>query len=243
MLLIPAIDLKEGKCVRLRQGRMEDDTVFSEDPVAVAGRWVNLGAKRLHLVDLDGAFAGRPRNAAVIHAIVDAFPNIPIQIGGGIRDEETIQAYLNAGVEYVIIGTKAVNAPHFVRDMALEYPRRIIVGLDAKDGKVAIDGWSKLSRHDVIDLAKHFEEDGVEAIIYTDISRDGMMSGVNIEATSRLARAIRIPVIASGGITSMDDIRALGQIAGDGVMGAITGRAIYEGTLDFAEAEKLAESF
>jgi phosphoribosylformimino-5-aminoimidazole carboxamide ribotide isomerase len=243
MLLIPAIDLKEGKCVRLRQGRMEDDTVFSEDPVAVAGRWVGLGAKRLHLVDLDGAFAGKPRNAEVIHAIVEAFPDVPIQIGGGIRDEETIQAYLNAGVEYVIIGTKAVNAPHFVRDMAVEYPRRIIVGLDAKDGKVAIDGWSKLSRHDVIDLAKHFEEDGVEAIIYTDISRDGMMQGVNIEATSRLARAIRIPVIASGGITNIDDIRALGGIAGDGVMGAITGRAIYEGTLDFAEAEKLAESF
>ncbi|WP_024298059.1 1-(5-phosphoribosyl)-5-[(5-phosphoribosylamino)methylideneamino]imidazole-4-carboxamide isomerase [Methylomicrobium lacus] len=243
MLLIPAIDLKEGKCVRLRQGRMEDDTVFSEDPVAVAGRWVNLGAKRLHLVDLDGAFAGKPRNAEVIHAIAEAFPNVPIQIGGGIRDEETIQAYLNAGVEYVIIGTKAVNAPHFVRDMAIEYPRRIIVGLDAKDGKVAIDGWSKLSRHDVIDLAKHFEEDGVEAIIYTDISRDGMMQGVNIEATSRLARAIKIPVIASGGITNIDDIRALGQIAGDGVIGAITGRAIYEGTLDFAEAEKLAESF
>jgi len=243
MLLIPAIDLKEGKCVRLRQGRMEDDTVFSEDPIAVAGRWVNLGAKRLHLVDLDGAFAGKPRNAEVIHAIAEAFPNVPIQIGGGIRDEETIQAYLNAGVEYVIIGTKAVNAPHFVRDMAIEYPRRIIVGLDAKDGKVAIDGWSKLSRHDVIDLAKHFEEDGVEAIIYTDISRDGMMQGVNIEATSRLARAIKIPVIASGGITNIDDIRALGQIAGDGVIGAITGRAIYEGTLDFAEAEKLAESF
>jgi phosphoribosylformimino-5-aminoimidazole carboxamide ribotide isomerase len=243
MLLIPAIDLKEGKCVRLRQGRMNDDTVFSDDPVAVAGRWVAAGAKRLHLVDLDGAFAGKPRNADVIHAIVAAFPAIPVQIGGGIRDEDTIQAYLNAGVEYVIIGTKAVNAPHFVRDMAMEYPRRIIVGLDAKDGKVAIDGWSKLSRHDVIDLAKHFEEDGVEAIIYTDISRDGMMSGLNVEATARLARAIRIPVIASGGITNMDDIRALGAVAGDGIMGAITGRAIYEGALDFAEAEKLAESF
>jgi phosphoribosylformimino-5-aminoimidazole carboxamide ribotide isomerase len=243
MLLIPAIDLKDGKCVRLRQGRMDDDTVFSDNPIAVAGKWVNAGAKRLHLVDLDGAFAGKPKNADVINAIVAAYPGIPIQIGGGIRDEDTIQAYLNAGVEYVIIGTKAVNAPHFVRDMALEYPRRIIVGLDAKDGKVAIDGWSKLSRHDVIDLAKHFEDDGVEAIIYTDISRDGMMSGVNVEATARLARAIRIPVIASGGITNMEDIRALGAIAGDGVMGAITGRAIYEGTLDFAEAEKLAESF
>lgn len=243
MLLIPAIDLKDGKCVRLRQGRMDEDTVFSDDPVAVAGKWVAAGAKRLHLVDLDGAFAGKPKNAEIITAIVKAFPHVPVQIGGGIRDEDTIQAYLDSGVEYVIIGTKAVNAPHFVRDIAMEYPRRIIVGLDAKDGKVAIDGWSKLSRHDVIDLAQHFEDDGVEAIIYTDISRDGMMSGVNVEATARLARAIRIPVIASGGITNIDDIRALGAIAGDGVIGAITGRAIYEGTLDFAEAEKLAETF
>lgn len=243
MLLIPAIDLKEGKCVRLRQGRMEDDTVFSDDPVAVAGKWVEAGAKRIHLVDLDGAFAGLPKNADVIHAIVEAFPNVPVQIGGGIRDEDTIQGYLNAGVEYVIIGTKAVSEPHFIRDVALEFPGHIIVGLDAKDGKVAIDGWSKLSRHDIVDLAQKFENYGVEAIIYTDISRDGMMTGVNVEATAKLARSIRIPVIASGGITNMDDIRALGAVADDGIMGAITGRAIYEGTLDFAEAEKLAESY
>ena len=243
MLLIPAIDLKEGKCVRLRQGRMEDDTVFSDDPVAVAGRWVDAGARRLHLVDLDGAFAGKPKNADVIHAIVQAYPDVPVQIGGGIRDEDTIQAYLEAGVEYVIIGTKAVSEPHFVRDVAIEFPGHIIVGLDAKDGKVAIDGWSKLSRHDVIDLAKKFEALGVSAIIYTDISRDGMMQGVNVEATANLARAIKIPVIASGGITNIDDIRALGEVAHEGIMGAITGRAIYEGTLDFAEAEKLAESF
>lgn len=243
MLLIPAIDLKEGKCVRLRQGRMEDDTVFSEDPVAVAGRWVAAGAQRIHLVDLDGAFAGKPKNAGVINEIVAAYPDVAIQIGGGIRDEDTIQAYLDAGVEYVIIGSKAVTAPHFVRDMAIEFPRHIIVGLDAKEGKVAIDGWSKLSRHDVIDLAQHFEEDGVEAIIYTDISRDGMMQGVNVEATAALARAIRIPVIASGGITDMKDIKALCEASDDGVMGAITGRAIYEGTLDFAEALKLAESY
>ena len=243
MLLIPAIDLKEGKCVRLRQGRMEDDTVFSDDPIAVAGKWAAAGAKRIHLVDLDGAFAGKPKNAGIINEIVAAYPEMAVQIGGGIRDEDTIQAYLDAGVEYVIIGSKAVTAPHFVRDMALEFPRHIIVGLDAKDGKVAIDGWSKLSRHDVIDLALHFEEDGVEAIVYTDISRDGMMAGVNVEATASLARAIRIPVIASGGITNMDDIRALGAASGDGIMGAITGRAIYEGTLDFAEAAKLAESF
>ncbi|QJD28613.1 1-(5-phosphoribosyl)-5-[(5-phosphoribosylamino)methylideneamino]imidazole-4-carboxamide isomerase [Methylococcus geothermalis] len=243
MLLIPAIDLKDGKCVRLRQGRMEDDTVFSDDPVAVAGRWVAAGARRLHLVDLDGAFAGRPRNAETIHAIRETYPDIEIQVGGGIRDEETIQGYLNAGVDFVIIGTKAVSAPHFVSDVTAEFPNHIIIGLDARDGKVAIDGWSKLSHHDVIDLAQKFEEDGVEAIIYTDISRDGMMAGVNIEATSRLARAIHIPVIASGGITTIDDIRALGGIVGDGVIGAITGRAIYEGTLDFAEGLKLAESF
>ncbi|WP_305909587.1 1-(5-phosphoribosyl)-5-[(5-phosphoribosylamino)methylideneamino]imidazole-4-carboxamide isomerase [Methylomarinum sp. Ch1-1] len=243
MLLIPAIDLKEGKCVRLRQGRMEDNTVFSDDPVAVAGKWVEAGARRIHLVDLDGAFAGKPKNADVIHAIVEAYPDVPVQIGGGIRDEDTIQGYLDAGVQYVIIGTKAVSEPHFIRDVALEFPGHIIVGLDAKEGKVAIDGWSKLSRHDVIDMAQKFENYGVEAIIYTDISRDGMMTGVNVEATAKLARSIRIPVIASGGITNMDDIRALGAVAEDGIMGAITGRAIYEGTLDFAEAEKLAESF
>jgi phosphoribosylformimino-5-aminoimidazole carboxamide ribotide isomerase len=243
MLLIPAIDLKDGQCVRLRQGRMEDDTVFSEDPVAMAGRWVAAGAKRLHLVDLDGAFAGRPKNADIIHKIAERYPDVPIQVGGGIRDEDTIQGYLNAGVEYVIIGTKAVSAPHFVSDIGAEFPGHIIVGLDAKDGKVAIDGWSKLSRHDVIDLAQKFEEDGVEAIVYTDISRDGMMEGVNVEATAQLARSIHIPVIASGGIRSLDDIRALGQVVDDGVIGAVTGRAIYEGTLDFAEAQKIAEQF
>lgn len=243
MLLIPAIDLKDGKCVRLRQGRMEDDTVFSDNPVEVAGRWVDAGARRIHLVDLDGAFAGKPRNAEIIHQIVEAYPDVPVQIGGGIRDEDTIQGYLEAGVQYVIIGTKAVSEPHFVRDVAVEFPGHIIVGLDAKDGKVAIDGWSKLSHHDVIDLAQKFEEHGVEAIIYTDIARDGMMQGVNVEATAKLARSIKIPVIASGGITNMDDIHALGAVADDGIMGAITGRAIYEGTLDFVAAEKLAKSF
>jgi phosphoribosylformimino-5-aminoimidazole carboxamide ribotide isomerase len=241
MLLIPAIDLKDGKCVRLRQGRMEDETVFSDDPVAMAGRWVEAGARRLHIVDLNGAFEGKPVNAGVVNEIAAAYPDLPIQIGGGIRDEDTVQTYLDAGVEYVIIGTKAVSAPHFVNDLCLEFPGHIIVGLDAKDGKVAIDGWSKLSRHDVIDMAQHFEQDGVEAIVYTDIGRDGMMTGVNVESTVKLAQAITIPVIASGGITNMDDIRALCEVAEEGIMGAITGRAIYEGTLDFADGQRLAD--
>jgi len=241
MLLIPAIDLKDGKCVRLRQGRMEDETVFGDDPVAVARRWVEAGARRLHMVDLNGAFAGEPVNAAVIRSVAEAFPDLPIQVGGGIRDEETVQAYLDAGVQYTIIGTKAVSAPHFVNDLCAEFPGHIIVGLDAKDGKVAIDGWSKLSHHSVIDMAQRFEDDGVEAIVFTDIGRDGMMSGVNVESTVELAQAIRIPVIASGGITTIDDIRALCKVADEGIMGAITGRAIYEGTLDLVEAQKLAD--
>ena len=243
MLLIPAIDLKGGRCVRLRQGRMDDDTVFSDDPLAVARRWVEAGARRLHIVDLDGAVAGKPVNAAIIHRIVESFPEVPLQVGGGIRDEETIEAYLDAGVRYVIIGTTAVNEPHFVGDVAVAYPGHVIVALDAKDGKVAIDGWSKLSNHDVIDLAQHFERDGVEAIIYTDISRDGMLSGLNVASTVRLAQAIAIPVIASGGIATLDDIRALAEVAGEGVAGAILGRALYEGKLDFAECQRLGDTF
>ncbi|MDX5332518.1 MAG: 1-(5-phosphoribosyl)-5-[(5-phosphoribosylamino)methylideneamino]imidazole-4-carboxamide isomerase [Gammaproteobacteria bacterium] len=243
MLLIPAIDLKEGKCVRLRQGRMEDSTVFSDDPVAIATQWVEQGARRLHLVDLDGAFAGKPMNMGVIEAIARAHPDVPIQVGGGIRDEDTVQAYLDAGVQYTIIGTKAVSAPHFVNDLCLEFPGHIIVGLDAKDGKVAIDGWSKLSHHDVIDLAQHFESDGVAAIVYTDISRDGMMQGVNVDATRRLAEAIHIPVIASGGVTNIDDIRALCETGEEGIQGAILGRALYEGTIDLAEAQALADRY
>lgn len=241
MLLIPAIDLKEGHCVRLRQGRMEDDTVFSENPLDVARKWVEAGAKRLHMVDLDGAFAGKPVNAEIIHQICATFPDLDVQIGGGIRDEDTIQAYLEAGVRYVIIGTKAINAPHFVGDVCAEFPGHIIVGLDAKDGKVAIDGWSKLSHHDVTDIAKQFENDGVEAIIYTDISRDGMMKGVNLESTRDLARAIHIPVIASGGVTNYDDVKALCHYESEGVTGAIVGRAIYEGSIDLAEGQALAD--
>lgn len=241
MLLIPAIDLKDGKCVRLRQGRMEDFTIFSDDPVAMAARWVEAGARRLHLVDLNGAFAGQPVNARVIRQIADAFPDLLLQVGGGIRDEETVETYLNAGVQFVIIGTQAVREPHFVSDLCLEFPGHIIVGLDAKDGKLALEGWSKLSKHDVIDMAQTFERDGVEAIIFTDIRRDGMMAGVNVQATVQLARSISIPVIASGGVSSLDDIRALRAVADSGIMGAIIGRALYEGTLDLAAAQQIAD--
>ena len=238
MLLIPAIDIKDGQCVRLRQGRMDDATVFSDDPVAMAGRWVEAGARRLHLVDLDGAAAGARRNAEVVEAIARAYPEVPIQVGGGVRDEETVQAYLDAGVQFVILGTKAVAAPHFVNDMCLEFPGHIIVGLDARDGKVAIDGWSKLSNHDVIDLAQRFVDDGVAAIVYTDISRDGMLSGPNVEATARLARAVNVPVIASGGVGTLADIEALCAVEDEGVEGVIIGRALYEGTVDFAAAQQ-----
>jgi len=241
MLLIPAIDLKDGKCVRLRQGKMDDETVFADDPLDMAHRWIDAGAKRLHLVDLNGAFAGKPVNADVIHRIAEAFPDVPIQVGGGIRDEDTVQLYLDAGVQYVIIGTKAVSAPHFINDLCLEFPGHIIVGLDAKDGKVAIDGWSKLSNHDVIDMAQHFERDGVDSIIYTDISRDGMMQGVNVEATAKLAAEISTPVIASGGISKLDDIKALLEVEDEGIIGTIIGRALYEGTVDLAEAQKLVD--
>jgi phosphoribosylformimino-5-aminoimidazole carboxamide ribotide isomerase len=241
MLLIPAIDLKDGKCVRLRQGRMDDETVFADDPLDMASRWVEAGARRLHLVDLNGAFAGKPVNADVISRIAEAFPEVPIQVGGGIRDEDTVQLYLDAGVQYVIIGTKAVRAPHFINDLCLEFPGHIIVGLDAREGKVAIDGWSKLSNHDVIDMARRFERDGVNAIVYTDISRDGMMQGLNVEATAKLASEISIPVIASGGISTLDDIRALQAVADEGIMGVIIGRALYEGTVDLVEAQKLVD--
>ncbi|HOW62285.1 MAG TPA: 1-(5-phosphoribosyl)-5-[(5-phosphoribosylamino)methylideneamino]imidazole-4-carboxamide isomerase [Candidatus Contendobacter sp.] len=242
MLLIPAIDLKDGKCVRLRQGRMEDSTVFSDDPVAMAARWVEAGARRLHLVDLNGAFAGQPVNAQVIRRIAQTFPDLPIQVGGGIRDEQTVEAYLDAGVQFVIIGTKAVQEPGFVNDLCAEYPGHIIVGLDAKDGRVAVNGWSKLSKHDVIDLARIFERYGVEAIVYTDISRDGMMQGVNVEATVRLAQAISIPVIASGGVSTLDDVRALCAVEKEGIMGAIIGRALYDGAIDLVAAQQLANT-
>jgi phosphoribosylformimino-5-aminoimidazole carboxamide ribotide isomerase len=242
MLLIPAIDLKDGKCVRLRQGRMEDYTVFSDDPVAMAARWVEAGARRLHLVDLNGAFAGKPVNAQVIRRIANAFPNLPMQVGGGIRDEATVETYINAGVQFVILGTKAVKEPHFINDLCLEYPGHVMVSLDAKDGKVAIDGWSKLSKHNASDLARVFERDGVEAIVYTDIGRDGMMRGLNLDATVKLARSTAIPVIASGGVSTLDDIIALCNTKEEGIMGVIIGRALYEGSIDLATAQKIADA-
>ena len=245
MLVIPAIDLKDGQCVRLRQGRMEDSTVFSDDPVKTAGHWRAQGARRLHLVDLNGAFAGEPVNGAIVAAIAKAYPDLPLQIGGGIRDLKTIEAYLNVGVSYVIIGTQAVRHPPFVAEACREFPGRVIVGLDAKDGWVATDGWAEVSTVNVVDLARQFANDGVEAIIYTDIARDGMMQGVNLEATVRLASASTIPVIASGGVSRMEDIVELKRVAktatGAGIMGAITGRAIYEGALDLAAAQAFCD--
>ena len=242
MLLIPAIDLKDGHCVRLKQGEMNDATVFSEDPAAMARHWLEQGARRLHLVDLNGAFAGKPKNEVAIRAIVgEVGDDIPVQLGGGIRDLDTIEAYLDSGISYVIIGTAAVKNPGFLHDACSAFPGHVIVGLDARDGKVATDGWSKMTGHDVIDLAKKYEDYGVEAVVYTDIGRDGMLSGVNVEATVRLAQALRIPVIASGGIATLADIEALCAVEDEGIMGAITGRAIYEGTLNFAAAQARAD--
>jgi phosphoribosylformimino-5-aminoimidazole carboxamide ribotide isomerase len=241
MLIIPAIDLKDGQCVRLRQGLMEQSTVFSDDPVATARRWVEAGCRRLHLVDLNGAFAGEPVNGAAVTAITAAFPRLPIQIGGGVRSLETIEHYVRAGVSYVIIGTRAVREPAFVAEACSAFPGKVIVGLDAKEGLVATDGWAEVSELRAADLARRFESDGVSAIVYTDIARDGMMQGVNVAATLAMARASGIPVIASGGITNLEDIRALLAVAGEGICGAITGRAIYEGTLDLAEAQRLCD--
>ena len=243
MLLIPAIDLKDGHCVRLRQGDMNDATVFSEDPAAMARHWVDLGARRLHLVDLNGAIAGKPKNELAIRAIIDELAGeIPVQLGGGIRDLDTIERYLDDGLSFVIIGTAAVKNPGLLHDACGAFAGHIIVGLDARDGKVATDGWSKLTGHDVLDLAKKFEDYGVEAVIYTDIGRDGMLGGVNIDATVRLARELRVPVFASGGVASLDDIDKLCAIEADGVEGAILGRALYEGTLDFRAAQEKADA-
>lgn len=242
MLIIPAIDLKDGACVRLKQGRMEDDTVFSDDPIGVAAQWVEQGARRLHLVDLNGAFAGTPINGEIVRAIAQRWPLLPIQIGGGIRSLETIEAYVQAGVSWVILGTKAVKEPSFVREACKAFPGKVIVGIDAKDGWVATDGWAEVSSIQAIDLAKQFKADGISAIVYTDIARDGMMQGVNVEATAKLARDSGLPIIASGGVTNLDDIHRLMAVKNDGIVGAITGRAIYEGTLDLSQAQALADA-
>ena len=242
MLLIPAIDLKDGHCVRLKQGDMDQSTTFGEEPDVMARSWVARGARRLHLVDLNGAFAGQPKNEQAIREILrEVGDEIDVQLGGGIRDLDTIERYLDAGLRYVIIGTAAVKNPGFLQDACTAFGGHIIVGLDAKDGKVATDGWSKLTRHEVVDLAKKFEDYGVESIIYTDIGRDGMLSGINIEATVKLAQALTIPVIASGGLSSMADIESLCAVEDEGVEGVICGRAIYTGDLDFEAAQLRAD--
>jgi phosphoribosylformimino-5-aminoimidazole carboxamide ribotide isomerase len=242
MLLIPAIDMKDGKCVRLEQGDMNIATTFGDDPAAMARRWVNAGARRLHLVDLNGAFAGKPVNEPAMKAILrEVGDEIPVQLGGGIRDLDTIERFLDDGLSYVIIGTAAVKSPGFLKDACSAFGGHIIVGLDARDGKVATDGWSKLTGHEVVDLALKFEDYGVTGVIYTDIGRDGMLSGINIDATVKLARALSIPVFASGGLASMVDIDQLCAVQGEGVEGVICGRSIYTGALDFAAAQARAD--
>lgn len=239
MIIIPAIDLKDGNCVRLKQGRMDDSTIFGEDPVAMAGHWRDQGCQRLHLVDLNGAFEGKPVHADVVRAIRKAYPDLPLQIGGGIRNLDTIASYINAGVQYCIIGTQAVKDPEFVEQACQKFPGHIIVGLDARDGLVATEGWDDTSSVKATDLAIRFASSGVSAIVYTDIARDGMMQGVNVEATVQVAQAGGIPVIASGGVSNLDDIKSLLPYVDQGIAGAITGRAIYEGALDLAEAQEL----
>ena len=242
MQIIPAIDIKDGHCVRLRQGDMQAATVFSEDPAAIARHWLEMGAQRLHIVDLNGAVAGKPKNELAIREVVSVIGDeIPVQLGGGIRDLDTIERYLDDGISYVIIGTAAVKNPGFLHDACYAFPGHIIVGLDARDGKVATDGWSKMTGHDVVDLAKKFQDYGVEAIVYTDIGRDGMLTGINIDATVKLARELKTPVIASGGIASLQDIHGLVPYEGEGIIGANAGRALYEGKLDFKEALRAAK--
>ncbi|HET7668884.1 MAG TPA: 1-(5-phosphoribosyl)-5-[(5-phosphoribosylamino)methylideneamino]imidazole-4-carboxamide isomerase [Burkholderiales bacterium] len=243
MLIIPAIDLKDGKCVRLRQGDMSTATVFSDNPVEMARHWAAQGARRLHVVDLNGAVAGRPKNEKVIRDMIAAVgEQVPIQVGGGIRDLDTIESYLDAGVTYIVIGTAAVKNPGFLSDACYAFPGHVIAGLDAKDGKVAVEGWSKLTGHDVVDLAKKYEDYGIEALVYTDIGRDGMMTGINIEATLRLAQATKTPLIASGGLNSLEDVQAVcAQLAHEGVIGAIAGRALYEGKIELKVAQAAAD--
>jgi phosphoribosylformimino-5-aminoimidazole carboxamide ribotide isomerase len=242
MLLIPAIDIKDGHCVRLKQGDMDQATTFGEDPAEMARNWLAKGARRLHLVDLNGAFAGKPQNLAAVKSILKAVgDDIPVQLGGGIRDLDTIEKYIDGGLRYVIIGTAAVKNPGFLKDACSAFGGHIIVGLDAKDGKVATDGWSKLTGHEVVDLARKFEDWGVESIIYTDIGRDGMLTGINVDATVKLAQALHIPVIASGGLSGLTDIEKLCAVEDEGIEGVICGRAIYSGDLDFVKAQAKAD--
>ena len=245
MLLIPAIDLKDGQCVRLRQGRMDDSTVFSSDPVAMAAHWQDQGARRLHIVDLDGAFAGVPRNGNLIREMVAVMGDVPVQVGGGIRSEAIIEAYLDAGVQGLILGTKAVNEPDFLQAMALAYPNKILLGLDARSGVVATEGWDKETGIQALDFVRDLIELPLAGIVYTDIDRDGMMQGLNIASTLALARAAQLPVIASGGVTELADLQALKEAFAEDttlLMGAITGRAIYEGTLDVAAGQALLDA-
>ena len=242
MLLIPAIDLKDGHCVRLEQGDMSVSTSFGDDPAVMARRWLDAGARRLHLVDLNGAFAGKPVNEAAVKSIIKELGGeIPIQLGGGIRDLDTIERYLDDGISYIIIGTAAVKSPGFLKDACTAFGGHIIVGLDAKDGKVATDGWSKLTGHEVVDLALKFQDYGVEGVIYTDIGRDGMLTGINIDATVKLAQALTIPVFASGGLAGIADIEKLCAVEREGVEGVICGRSIYTGALDFTSAQARAD--
>lgn len=240
MIVIPAIDLKEGKCVRLEQGLMERDTVFCDNPAEQALEWERQGAELLHIVDLDGAFAGVPQNRSSIEAIVGAV-KIPTQLGGGIRDIDTIRAYLDLGLSRVILGTAAQRNPSLVEEACRLFPGRIVVGIDARNGMVAVQGWAEVTDIRAVDLAKKFEGFGVAAVIYTDISRDGMMQGPNIEATRALAEAVRIPVIASGGVSSLRDIENLMTIEASGVAGVITGKAVYTGAIRLSEAVALTK--
>jgi phosphoribosylformimino-5-aminoimidazole carboxamide ribotide isomerase len=239
-LVIPAIDLKEGRCVRLRQGRMDEATVYGDDPAAQARVFEAEGAEWIHVVDLDGAFAGAPRNAGAVTAIVRAV-GAKVEIGGGIRDLDRIQAYLDAGAARVILGSAAVRDPDLVGKAAAAYPGKVAVGIDAVGGKVAVQGWAEVTDVNAAELARRMGAQGACAVIYTDIDRDGMQSGVNLEATSEVARAAGVPVFASGGVATLDDIRALLPLAADGVAGVITGRAVYEGTLDLSEAIRLGK--
>jgi phosphoribosylformimino-5-aminoimidazole carboxamide ribotide isomerase len=239
MIIIPAVDIKNGKCVRLLQGRMEDETVYSDDPGAMAAKWAGLGAPMIHVIDLDGAFAKSPQNLASIRKILQSV-NVPIQLGGGIRNEETVHQYLEMGVKRVIIGTEAIKKPSFVKRVCRTYPQQVVVGIDARNGRVAIDGWTQTTRIDAFDLAREFEDCGVAAINFTDIQRDGMQSGPNLEATRRLAETVSIPVVASGGVSSLEDVKDLLPLQESGVIGIIIGKALYSGTLDLKAALDIA---